>query len=335
MDEEPLPSATAAFLRSPHHVALAVATLGIGLASATLLGVIAGVALYTVGWIHLPGSALFRAWRRRKQSDAQRARDHAAMQAFLARRASLFDSLTEHGRRRYTELASVCRDIEAASREGLAPDAPDTDPRLRKLDELMWTFLKLLGIEESLHRFLETERRDDLPGHVRDAELNATTLAKEVESLKSKPGPELEKRQRLWQSHAERLEVLRKRVERVEQGESNLALVSAEQERLVQQVKLIRADAVATRNADALTARIDATVEHLDETNKWLSQMDEFKDLVGDMPQTERRISFEAGVPSIARPGGRVQPEPPVLAPMDDARSAPPQARGRRRETER
>ena len=73
-----------------------------------------------------------------------------------------------------------------------------------------------------------------------------------------------------------------------------------------QQIKLIRADAVATKNAETLTARIDATVEHLDQTNKWLSELDEFKDLVGDMPPTELRVGYQATpVPP--------PPPPPVL----------------------
>jgi hypothetical protein len=92
----------------------------------------------------------------------------------------------------------------------------------------------------------------------------------------------------------ERLDVLRKRLQRSEQAEGNLQLVVSEQERLEQQIKLIRADAVATKNAETLTARIDATVQHLDQTNKWLSEMDEFKDLVGDMPSTDLRVGYEA-----------------------------------------
>ena len=87
---------------------------------------------------------------------------------------------------------------------------------------------------------------------------------------------------------------MRKRQQRIEQAQDNLALVVAEQDRLDQQIKLIRADAVATKNAEALTARIDATVEHLDQTNKWLSELDEFKDLVGDMPATEVRVGYPA-----------------------------------------
>jgi len=88
--------------------------------------------------------------------------------------------------------------------------------------------------------------------------------------------------------------VLRKRQQRSQEADSNLQLVVSEQERLEQQIKLIRADAIATKNTSTLTARIDATVEHLDQTNKWLSEMDEFKDLVGDMPATDQRVGYEA-----------------------------------------
>ena len=59
---------------------------------------------------------------------------------------------------------------------------------LRKLDELMWTFLRLLGIEESLEQFLETERREDVPALLKEAEAEATRLNSEVEALKAKGG---------------------------------------------------------------------------------------------------------------------------------------------------
>jgi 16S rRNA A1518/A1519 N6-dimethyltransferase RsmA/KsgA/DIM1 with predicted DNA glycosylase/AP lyase activity len=103
----------------------------------------------------------------------------------------------------------------------------------------------------------------------------------------------MESKQRLFNSYGERKEVLNKRVTRVEQAKANIEVVTAEQQRLEQQVKLIRADAVATRNTEALTDRIDASVEHLGETNKWLSEMNDFKDVVGDMPDNiSTRIGF-------------------------------------------
>ena len=81
----------------------------------------------------------------------------------------------------------------------------------------------------------------------------------------------------------------------------------------MEQIKLLRADAIAARNADTLTARIDATVEHLTETNKLFSEMDQFKDLVADdMPQTGERLGFSVGAGTTA---ARDTNPPPLISP--------------------
>jgi hypothetical protein len=284
------------FLKSPHHVWLGIATLGLGLASGLGLGLIAGATAYVLGWIYLPDSTFFRGWFDRKHAEAKRKAALADVAAFVKRRDAVLSSLSSRRRDRYVALSDVCRDIEKASADNpLATDDPDFDPRLRKLDELMWTYLRLLSIEESLEQFLEIERREEVPRLAREADEEAKRLSAEVDALKAKgESPALEAKQRYLGSRLERLEVLQKRLQRTDQAQENLALVVSEQERLVQQIKLIRADAVATKNASALTARIDATLEHLGETNKWLGELDEFKDLVGDMPSTEMRVGFDA-----------------------------------------
>jgi hypothetical protein len=292
--EEPRPNYLKEFLRSPHHVWLGLLTLGGGFLLASPLPLIAGATAYALGWIYLPDMSVFRRWVDRRNEGERRAAAMAQVEEFLKRRESLLSALGSARRARYMELAAVCHDIEGATAESpLASGDPATDPRLRKLDELMWTYLRLLGIEESLERFLETERREDLPLVVQEAEGEANLLGQEIEALKAKGGGSaLDAKQRLLSSRRERLDVLRKRVERINTASDNLALVKSEQERLVEQIKLVRADAVAAKNAETLTARIDATVEHLDQTNKWISEMDEFKDLVGDMPATDFRIGY-------------------------------------------
>lgn len=286
----------AEFFKSPHHALWALLTLGLGFLSAQVLGLIAGVTAYALGWIYLPDLAFFRRWVDRRQNSVKQAGDAQKIAEFLQRRDTLLRSLAPVRRERYNRLAQVCRDIESASADNLLASAePNTDPRLRKLDELMWTYLRLLGIEQSLEQFLDTERRDDVPAILQDAEAEATRLNAELERVKNKAGdPMVDTKQRYLGSRLERLEVLRKRVQRSQQAQSNLQLVVSEQERLDQQIKLLRADAVATKNAESLTARIDATVEHLDQTNKWLSELDEFKDLVGDLPPTEQRVGYQA-----------------------------------------
>ncbi len=297
--DELAPNYRSEFLKSPQHAALGFLTLGFGFISGHLLGLIVGATLYALGWIYLPDMGFFRRWVDGRRDAAKRAAEAQKVAEFIRRREALLESLSPSRRERYRRLASVCGDIESAGGDSpLASNDPSTDPRLRKLDELMWTFLRLLGIEESLEKFLETERRDDLPTMLKEAEAEATRLTTELDALKAKgDGSSLETKQRYVSSRLERLEVLRKRQQRITQGQENLALVVSEQDRLDQQIKLIRADAVATKNADALTARIDATVEHLDQTNKWLSELDEFKDLVADMPATEMRVGYAATVP--------------------------------------
>jgi hypothetical protein len=311
--EEQAPNYHREFFKSPHHAALGLLTLGLGFLSAQVLGLIAGLTLYVLGWIYLPDLAVFRRWVDRRREGSKRADEAQKVADFTQRRDALLRSLTPQRRERYGRLVQVCRDIETATADNLLASAePATDPRLRKLDELMWTYLRLLGIEESLEQFLETERRENVPALLKEAEAEATRLKTEVDALKAKGGDStLETRQRYLGSRLERLEVLRKRQQRTSQAEANQALVVAEQERLDQQIKLIRADAVATKNAETLTARIDATVEHLDQTNKWLSELDEFKDLVGDMPSTELRVGYQAAPPA----------PPPVL---QDVRVKPP-----------
>ncbi len=315
MDEQP-PNYRREFLASPQHATLGLLTLGAGFMSGMILPLIAGATLYTLGWIYLPDLGFFRRWVDRRHDSVKKQEELRKVSEFVLRRQALVASLTPERRGRYTSLAQVCRDIETASADNLLASADSsTDPRLRKLDELMWTFLRLLGIQDSLEQFLETERREELPKLVKEGEAEAGRLKTEVEQLKTKtPSTAYDARKRYLDSRLERLEVLRKRQQRLEEAEQNLSLVSSEQDRLEQQIKLIRADAVATKNAETFTARIDATIEHLDQTNKWLSELDQFKDLVGDMPSTELRVGYEAS------PMPRT---PPVIDPSQSRKREP------------
>src|SRR5947209_1138035 len=154
MDE---PSYRAAFLRSPHHLWMGLLTVGAGLVAAHPLPLIAGAAAYVIGWIYGPDTPLFRSWVHRRELSERHAAEQARVAEFGQRRDRLLHSLAQARRLRYHALAEVCRDIESASAENaLTFSSASTDPRLRKLDELMWTYLRLLTMEESLERFLET-----------------------------------------------------------------------------------------------------------------------------------------------------------------------------------
>jgi len=211
MDEQ-APNYHREFLKSPQHAALGLLTLGVGFMSGMALPLIAGVTCYSLGWIYLPDLPFFRRWVDRRREAAKRAEEMQKVAAFVQRRDALIASLSPVRRECYTRLAAVCQDIETASADNLlASTDPATDPRLRKLDELMWTYLRLLSIQESLEQFLETERSENLPALLKDAEAEATRLNAEVEALKAKGNSAaVDTKQRYLGSRLERLEVLRK-----------------------------------------------------------------------------------------------------------------------------
>jgi hypothetical protein len=306
------------FLKSPHHLWLLGLTVGLGFLSAHPLVLIAGVALYAVGWIHLPDSALFQRWVSKNMDQIALAKSQVQIQAFRDRRQSLISGLSSQRLRRYLDVAGVCQDIEKATVEGVASAATEADPRLRKLDELMWTFLRLLVMEGSLESFLATESQEQLPVDIQTSKAEIASMEADIKTATGK-GENPAAKLRLLDSKKERLAVLTKRQDRVSEATENVTLVKAEQDRLVEQIKLLRADAIAARNADTLTARIDATVEHLTETNKLFSELDQFKDLVADdMPQTGERLGFSAATPT---PAAADQPPPLIVnAPRRDNR---------------
>jgi DNA repair exonuclease SbcCD ATPase subunit len=290
------------FLKSPHHAAMALATLGVGFAAGAPLYLVLGAAAYVLGWIFLPDMPLFKNWVEARQQAQLAAAAQAELTEFRTKRDALLGELTNGRRQRYTSLADVCHSIERAAAEG------SEDPRLRKLEELMWTFLRLLTIEQSLDQFIETEAREDVPGLLATAKAGVDDLTAEIAELQSAGKMSaVDAKTRLRDSRRELLATVEKRNDRLDQAKNNLALVISEQQRLDQQIKLIRADSIATKNASALSARIDATVENLEATNQWLSQMDQFRDILTDLPQGDARVGFGAqgGIPPPL-------PQPPI-----------------------
>ena len=288
---------------------MAVSTLGVGFATGEPLGLLIGGVAYALGLVYLPDSGWFR-----RRVDARLAAVEQAIATvraveFEARRAQLLGNLSRERRSRYQALVSVCEDISAASAEAEGGELSlSLDTRLRKLDELLWTYLRLLTIEQSLETYLETERREQLASNVAAAEEEITVLEAELAAPATDTSAVAKEmrdtRHKLLSSRRDRLVALRQRVARVAQARANRELANSEQERLVEQAKLIRADAVAHKNAESLGARIDLSIEHLAETNRWLSDLAEFKDLTTQLPPVP------AGAMLSPRGATRVTPPP-------------------------
>jgi hypothetical protein len=160
----------------------------------------------------------------------------------------------------------------------------------------MWMYLRLLSMQQSLQTFLETERHEDLAGSLADAEQETRALEAEVKSLGDSAASD--NKQRLLESRRDRLEVLRKRVERVQEAESNLELVLSEQERLAEQIKLIRADAGRDEERER-SSRADRRERRAPERNEQVALGD------GSIPRPRRRSADGADARSASKPAGR------------------------------
>lgn len=275
-----------AFWTSRHHLWLALLTLGLGFASGHPLGLIAGATVYALGLVFLPDTAFFRRAIDARETALRDSAAAAQFAEFEKQQSALLARLSSSRRTRYNQLVAVCGDIEAASVDAQGPTDLETATRRQKLAELTWTYLRMLSVEQSLEVYLETERKEQVPAAVRTLEAETKTLAAEVAALKqgASPPATLAGKERLLTSRLERLDTLQQRLRRIEQAQANHDLVVSEQERLVEQVKLIRADAIASKNADTLAARIDLSIQHLATTNQWISELAEFKDLTVQMP---------------------------------------------------
>src|SRR4051812_34796532 len=93
------------FLKSPHHVAFGILTLGLGFASGSFLPLIAGATVYALGWVHLPDMAFFRGWVDKRQAAGREAAALAQVNDFIKRRDLLLSTLSTSRRGRYESLA--------------------------------------------------------------------------------------------------------------------------------------------------------------------------------------------------------------------------------------
>jgi len=282
----------AAFLKSKQHAILGFSTLGLGFIFGHAFPLILGVIAYVLGWIYIPDMPFFKNFIDGKNNQAIDEEKKEQLRQFMLRRDKLLYGLPSDLKDKYRDLVSSCEDIEReTSTTNILAGSVGPDIRVKKLDELMWTYLRLLCMEKSLSSFLESEKKEYLEQQIQELEESLDLL------LKKNENSEIDKRHqvsdRLIQSKTSMLETLKRRLTRIDDSIENIELVRAEQERLVEQIKLLRADAFAMQNSELLSQRIDASMEQLAQTNKWLSEMDTFKSaLDNNMPAFEERVGY-------------------------------------------
>ena len=276
------------FLRSPHHAVFGLLTLGIGFLSGQFLPLIIGGTFYALGWLYLPDMPFFRQWVDARADAADATRDATALAALQAQREKLFALLDAAARRRYEELARVCADIE----EQLASAPADAGYPTGKIDGLMWSYLGLLATERNLQAYLAKEEAESFPARIAAVEADLAKL--DAELAKTPPeSPAYEGKFRLIGSKREGLDAVRRRHEQFSRSLDNLAIVRAEQTRIEEQLKLLRADLFAAQSAGQFSQRISDTIDSLSTGSRVAAE------LTPSMPELPslrtRRVGYKVG----------------------------------------
>lgn len=278
----------AAFWKHKAHYVLAGACATVLLVSGHIFGAIVGITGYIIGLINIPDMKFFRNMVDKERKEVDDKIQEAKVAEFKAKRDRQLEALTRSKKECYANAAYICKDIEEAIGYGDGQSLV-----LSKIDELMWTYLKLLSIHQFLEKFIEIERQENLEESIKEVQDEAASLAKEIEKLKAAKQDQMAShKQKLLLSVEEKLNTIRKRFARLQEAKNNIEVVSCEEARLIEQIKLLRSDAIATKNAEGLSLKIDATVEHLDQTNQWLSEMKDFQDFSDEIPAGVSRIGY-------------------------------------------
>lgn len=249
-----------AFAKSGEHAALALLTVAAPFATGQLLAMVIGAALYVTGWVVWPDSGPFKRKIDARAAAITNAQETVALAELQAQRQKLFAKLGSEARDRYAALAKVCSDIEGQLGDSAA-SATGTNPT-EKLDGLMWSYLGLLATEANLGEFLEKESEEEFTAREQACVLEIKGLKDELAKL-SPGSSNYETRFRLLGAKEEGCEALRRRHEQYRRASDNVAVVRAEQVRIEEQLKLLRADLYATQSAGQFTQRINDTIDSL------------------------------------------------------------------------
>lgn len=274
-----------AFLKSPHHAWLALLTLGLGVATANVPGMIVAAAAYALGWIFLPDSRRFRRWLQIRLDRAGSVSAAASAEEFSREREKIYARLSPEAKNAYDALATAVEEVKSGSGEAAAAHAG-------RLGQLAWTYLRLLLTRETLARFCARESSARILDEIAAAtaevsDLEARALAAETRGDAGEAGS----LERLLQSKRSRLASLEQHYEHVRKAEDDLSLTDAEIERLFDAVRLIRAHLVTQRDPDAMGDEIDRTTAPFHSTRDWLRDL-EFDDTPADISD-----DLAAGVP--------------------------------------
>lgn len=256
------------------------AALGVGIAAAFAVAnplfLMCAAAGYILGWVYLPTSKIFKAQVQSKLDRTEKAIQSKDLENFQLKRNSLLARLAEENRSRYDHLTRTCAEV--------ARNTPGNALVNGKLQELLWAYLKMLLMRQGIQTYLSETDEQEIGRNLADVETELKTLTTDQQRLRS--------------SRESLRDTLSQHQKSIADAKENLLVLDSELTRLEHEIQLLRADAIANRNSDVLSAKVNASVESLQESKSILQTMSNVEELSLDIPAQAANLDFETMEPS-------------------------------------
>jgi hypothetical protein len=273
------------FAVSKAHAAIGVAVAA-AFAAANPLGLMLAAAGYALAWVYFPTSAFFvrRVMDRLKLAEEVSQRDELG--EFVKRRDEMIARLDPDGRARYDALSRTCADVAA--------NTPGNSLVNGKLHELLWAYLKMLLMRQGIDSYLaETDGAE--------IETNLRAVEEELQSLTPA-------QQRLRASKESLRATLAQHLRSLADAAENQRILASELTRLEHEIQLLRADAIANKNSEFLSAKINASVESLQESKAILQTMSNVEEMAVDVPSRASGLAFVTAPPALPQDAPETKP---------------------------
>ncbi len=192
--------------------------------------------------------------------------------------ADLLSGLDAPARGRFDRLRSRCLDMQRLAQgvrgQGAGNGAGADEIRTPALDRLLWAFLRLLGAQQALARFLAAA---DEPG-----------LRRSLPELKAKQAQaEARKDERLTRALTDAIATAELRLENHAKAVSNAEFLSVELDRIEGKIQAVAEMAVSHQDADQISSQVDsvaASMAHTEQAIREINQITGLGDQLADPP---------------------------------------------------
>lgn len=215
--------------------------------------IVAGEAMYLGMLVSLP--------RFRQAIDAEAAeRARAAARANAPSMSQLLANLRADAQKRFNDLRRRCLEMRSIARAARPITLGETDVWTPALDRLLYGFLRLLGQQTSLLRFLQSTTADE--------------LTKRLDELKKRlVAAQGSGDERMIRSLEESIAIAEQRLDNYQKAVKNADFAALELDRVEAKIQALIELAANRQDPDFLSDQVDAAAESMNHTEAALSQL--------------------------------------------------------------